>query len=768
MKEWYVRRSGGIAGPFSEGRLRKLLAEGMVEPGTRVRRGEDGEWQSVASVIAIGASKQQNAAGSTSDDNATGLDPVLRRRMLIAGAGVALSALIIVAFVLGRGSREADVVSTPAPAPAPTPFAPPQPAPATQANVPVAATPKAVKPAAVVDQPKPAAPSKPFAGKDVAAVNKPGSIAQVVTRPAVVEQPAQPAPVEKPDEPKEVKDTELTRIIERLGLELTPEAGLNRLAENRMQLALTSKQESKLAAEEARWNERKEKGLVRLGNRWVKPEVQKAAEKKATKLVNQATPLLKVGSFKEAITFLEEASDANGNAVEADFKLGLLRSFDWATPLIDADEAEKHFEEVLKRSPDNVPALNNAAIAELKQKKYPQAVQHLSHAAMLAPRCQEVAQNLGRALFLGGQKRIHLSADDERALAEVYATLIAEGKGKEANIAKGYQLMPMLLPKEEREKKDPEADRGKDLILTATGSGFAVGPKLILTNRHVVDDTFLGVADEIRVAVSKKDQPVKRLKGGVVALCDHADLALVMIEGLDAKPLVLRAADSRLAEEVAIVGFPLPNALGDDLKFTKGSISAVQPDTLLFDCVANQGNSGGPVLSTGGEVVSIYTFVRFAGNAVRTRHGGGVPSTIARRFVQDHLPQLPAEAGQGGKDWPTLIEDVRDSIFKVEVYHNAGSPALLAASARVKREVSPFEDRTCPTCGGRAALPCPGKCVKGGFQRTVIDQQPGSVLGRDVMVPRVSSRVDVCDVCRGRGAVDCPLCVRGIDTALGR
>ncbi|QDT53480.1 Serine protease SplB precursor [Caulifigura coniformis] len=767
MKEWYVRRSGGDAGPFTESRLRKLLSEGMIEPGTRVRRGGDGEWQAVASVISIGARKKK--ADDADEDDSSDADDVNRRRIVLAAAGCAISAIVVVGLLLMPGREDK---------------------PADEKNAPAVAQPATLKPlmpevpsrrptsAIASSSPKPAPVSEPLEpSRSAPAVRtdrettKPAAmaapLAQLVTRPPVAELPAQPAPAADDDKPKEIKDTDLTRMFERLNLELTPEGGQRFLADLRKKYALTDKQEARLAAEEPRWNERKEKGLVRLGNRWVKPDVQNAAADKAKRLVSQATPLLRIGGFKEAINFLQEASDADGNSIEADFKLGLLGSTEWA--LLDAVNAEKHFKEVLRRSPDNVPALNNLAVAELKQRKHSQAIKHLSLAAALAPRCQEVSQNLGRSLFLDGQNRINLNADDERACAVVYSTLIAEGKGKEADVSKGFLLMNILLPKSERENPGSDPDRGQDLILTGSGSGFAVAPNLVLTNRHVAEHDVLGTADEIRIAVSIKGQPVRRLKGMVVALSDEADLALVKFDALDARPLPLREAEGRLGEEVAIVGFPRPDALGDDLKFVRGSINSVRPDELLFDCIANQGNSGGPVLLAGGEVVSVYTFVKTVGDEVETKHGGGVPSTLARRFVQKHAPVLPAAADQAGRDWPTMIEDVRDAIFKIEVYHSAGSPALQAAFARVaasKKNARFLEDRTCVSCGGRSVLPCPGKCIKGGVQRTWTEQQPGVIFGRSVMVPKVMTRVDPCTACAGRGGVDCPLCIQGVDKAL--
>lgn len=776
MQQWYVRLSKGIAGPFTEARVRKLFSEGIIDPGTSVRQGEDGEWQTLGSVLSIGGTETRKKRVTTSKKSSAS-DPrkLMQRRALIASVVVCgLTAIVILSFAIGRGSREEELALKTQPAPATQSIASPQPK--TEAP-PSASQSLSSEPSNGKDSISAASPTRQSASSkkmthDEAAVTKPAAIispiARIALRPPVAEQLAQPAPPGKPDEPKEVKDAELGRLIDRLNLELIPEDGLARLAELRKQIILSDKQKNRLDTEEKRWKERQEKGQVRLGTRWVKPEDRKAGEEKSKRLVRQATPLLAVGSFKEAISFLEEASDADGNAIEADLKLGLLRSFDWS-PLLDPDVAEKHYEEVLKRAPDNVPALNNVAVAELKQKKYSQAIQHLSRGATLAPRCQEVAQNLGRALFLGGQKRINLTSPDERAFAEVYASLIAEGKGKEANISKGYQLMPILLPKGEREKPEPDGDRGKDLILTSTGSGFAVGPNRVLTNRHVVEHRHLGIADEVRIAVSAQGQQVKFLKGSVVTVCEEADLALLKFDALDAKPLILREATSRLGEEIAIVGFPRPDQLGDDLKFVKGSINAVQLKSLLFDCVANQGNSGGPVLSMTGEVVSIYTFVRTVGDDVRTAHGGGVPSVIARKFLIDHVPQIPVFDGQPGKDWPTLIEAVRDSIFKVEVYHNAGSPALQAASARIAAgHSSVFEDRTCPTCSGRGALPCRGGCVKGAVKITWTEEGRGVVFGKEVSIPVIKSRIEACDACGGRGAIDCPLCDRGIDRALAK
>jgi S1-C subfamily serine protease len=133
--------------------------------------------------------------------------------------------------------------------------------------------------------------------------------------------------------------------------------------------------------------------------------------------------------------------------------------------------------------------------------------------------------------------------------------------------------------------------------LKTTGSAFFVAGNMAITNFHVIDGCSRLV-----------------LKGNgdaTVAATDRQnDFAVLKSRTSSEAVAVFRDGRLRAGESVTVVGFPLSNVLGSGASVTGGNVSALagpSNDARLIQITApvQSGNSGGPLLDVGGNVVGI-------------------------------------------------------------------------------------------------------------------------------------------------------------------
>jgi S1-C subfamily serine protease len=795
--DWYVRKGPKTLGPLTEVELRHVLETGRIGPDTPVRHGTDGAWTPAGQALSDAKRDKARAPSKTKS----------RTPLVIAG-GVLVAVLVAglwAAFGVSRRHPHRDVAAAP-------------PDDASEANA-VAASGAAIEtpivrnaeaPSALKSPQSPAAtqPSPSTAGASLAAAaHTRASLRAPRVKPAKDLGPkSAPHPPPKPEAAKPkvfvvkvapvvvpkapATQTDL-RALETTALRSWTAKDALALYNAFKATRTISPSAEDLFKENLRvWEDRARQDLVRLGDQWVDAAEAAKPHAEAAGLFLQAHEMTKNLKFDEARKTLEAESRVDPNSIAADFTLGLLCSI---TPpkFRSPHAAVKHFQIVLQRLPGYVPALNNLALAEIREEKYAEALEHLREAADRSPASEEVTQNLGRFISEAQLGRIHPSPSVLSEATNLYSRIVTAKAGAEQR--HGWHYLPLVLPKEEREVRArvpaPEAD---STTVVAQGTGLVVAPHYVLASRHLVDDPTLGRADKIEVIDPTDANHQRRLPATCVDVGEDDDLCLLRCDSLNAPPISLADQVPPRGSQVLLIGFPPGSGAGLRSKTSRGLVTALAGDVartggpkwsdfsrkLWYDAAPShatttdagpiEANSTGAVCDEGGHVVALHsTLFRPGNDPSNMTYGGGVPAPNAATFLRHSVPSLahPSLGGPALK-WTAVEAKASASIVLVVVSYRkvtmvmsekADASPLTRAVRQATDDI--YDDRFCSVCNGRVRVRCraPGCPYAGLHDETSLNEA--------ISTPKTSAR-RVCPACLNTGYVRCPNCSIGIDPLL--
>jgi len=185
-------------------------------------------------------------------------------------------------------------------------------------------------------------------------------------------------------------------------------------------------------------------------------------------------------------------------------------------------------------------------------------------------------------------------------------------------------------------------------------TGFLVGPRLLMTNRHVaiglthgsgvLDPSAARVDFEQEYRVNPSRQPIAI--DSVVAIHPDQDLALFRLASSveDRPPLRFSDTDAKAGTHVGAVGYPMADTGRNPLfvnalfngrfgvkRAAPGAIISSRGPSCFHDCTTLGGNSGSPLLSLEtSEVIAVHCEGSFL---VRNE---AVQASVARAFLNQH------------------------------------------------------------------------------------------------------------------------------------
>lgn len=147
------------------------------------------------------------------------------------------------------------------------------------------------------------------------------------------------------------------------------------------------------AADVKLWQERQDKGLIKVGDKWMTLAERDALRGKSIDVALALHDMLKQGRLKEAGGVLDRALQIDPQNPTLQYLRGVLTYDEEQIPL-----AKRAFESVNAVAPDHAPTLNNLAVVLWRQNSRTAAMGYYDRAILAAPGSRDILDNIVEAL----------------------------------------------------------------------------------------------------------------------------------------------------------------------------------------------------------------------------------------------------------------------------------------------------------------------------------------------------------------------------------